>query len=1324
MLAFRELVSRYEGETEHVLAILPDDYAAKIKTIFSKLHTFFSINEATFKQGFAKFDVEVILSTLDFAKTWNTLLTNIRLYGETFSPPADKLPVLTELEAIADYNGLRDKVKDKVVDMQASIQVLTVQTVFATQAESLDQRIDFYSRINRDLRQLQQAARLATHLDNSVEGSQSVRGFYDQTVVHMQALIEALYQRAARQLTKAQRGEAVDWHQINTMLKELSALKQACEQETWFKSMLIDDGGGEKLSPVNAADKIETSLLELLEQKIRACKVMALDRDSDNASQNLEDTVAALVEMESIANSLPLLSDQIKAKIDEALRVVRSDRGPSFFQTLAIKLKASGDGLELINNHACFAGISTSLRNQATSGQKIEDVLIKLSESVDDEPEKHVAISQTQQLQQFYTIFDERYQALLDKYLDPGLDFTANSDKHLGTLRKNLFVIINKLPKASAANPGGVWCTQVKEQIPEIMAHVFAIWTLRDSTAYFDTGEIPDRRQCLKQPHPAQVVGIFRMLAIDQGDGIFDNHLIEILTGEGKSVCMAVTASVLALLDFDVRCACYSEYLSLRDHDDFKPMFEFLRIEDHISYGTFNQICERILNEKGDLRQLVESVIRGNTAPVVELAPSLESTRPRILLVDEVDVFFKRDFYGSLYSPRLTIKDETITKLIDWIWEQHDSDENLNEYNVKRSEEYRACCARFPGWEFLIDSGIEKMLANLKEYKKEQGHNYTVENGVIGYDYQDGTSATKIEGYKTLFAYYYEHHKTRNISKYELKQQIGLIIRCGAFSYAEMLRDMGTFSHILGVTGTLATLTPAERVIVREEFGINRNTYLPSAYGEHNLQFAGNAGVEVVDDDTEYHRELNADIKRTLKSGIRTNSQRAVLVFFDSMEKLNAFKQSLLPEDQSNYGMLTERHSHKERDSEVKRATSSGRVTLLTRALGRGTDFICYDESVANNGGVHVLQTFLSEEISEERQIRGRTARQGQKGSYSMVLRNSDLQKTYGMSTEQVPSLRAGANFYDGLHSVRAEHFKTTYQCLTEKIREFKESCHQPSITLRELVIADGSKDEDKVRAVLKLFNISSSRKITHSRTILLMDATGSMSGLINGVKQTISEVFRRLKETFTHNRLDSTCFEAQLCAYRNYEDGPDSMLQVSPWSTESDRLETFMQGISASGGAMTSGLTYNEAIEIGLCHVNKEADESDGVTQVILIADMPSNTQNDILERRKLTESKWNWKSTKFATPTHYREEVDRLARREPPIPVHSFYVRDAARTEFAEIASTTGGETGELDTNSSRGAELLSNLFAVRVMTDVAGEDDDLRNKLLADYSVSFGV
>ncbi|EFA77011.1 hypothetical protein PPL_09763 [Heterostelium album PN500] len=44
----------------------------------------------------------------------------------------------------------------------------------------------------------------------------------------------------------------------------------------------------------------------------------------------------------------------------------------------------------------------------------------------------------------------------------------------------------------------------------------------------------------------------------------------------------------------------------------------------------------------------------------------------------------------------------------------------------------------------------------------------------------------------------------------------------------------------------------------------------------------------------------------------------------------------------------------------IKKSTTSKQVSLITRSLGRGVDFIVNDDKVIDNGGVHVIQTFLS----------------------------------------------------------------------------------------------------------------------------------------------------------------------------------------------------------------------------------------------------------------------------------------------------------------------------------------------------------------------------
>ncbi|ETO00026.1 hypothetical protein RFI_37433 [Reticulomyxa filosa] len=77
------------------------------------------------------------------------------------------------------------------------------------------------------------------------------------------------------------------------------------------------------------------------------------------------------------------------------------------------------------------------------------------------------------------------------------------------------------------------------------------------------------------------------------------SNLVQIGTGEGKSITLAVASCVLALLGFDVSCA------SLH----FEPLFNAFGVVDHIHYGTFNKLCERIINEGGDVRKLVENLI-------------------------------------------------------------------------------------------------------------------------------------------------------------------------------------------------------------------------------------------------------------------------------------------------------------------------------------------------------------------------------------------------------------------------------------------------------------------------------------------------------------------------------------------------------------------------------------------------------------------------------------------------------------------------------------------------------------------------------------------
>ena len=103
---------------------------------------------------------------------------------------------------------------------------------------------------------------------------------------------------------------------------------------------------------------------------------------------------------------------------------------------------------------------------------------------------------------------------------------------------------------------------------------------------------------------------------IDDTGSYLVRNLVEIGTGEGKSSTLACAFAVMTLLGFDVCCACYSQYLSRRDHQSFKDLFKLLRLTDYTHYGTFDEVCEQVINEDGNVREMIETITVGKSSAV------------------------------------------------------------------------------------------------------------------------------------------------------------------------------------------------------------------------------------------------------------------------------------------------------------------------------------------------------------------------------------------------------------------------------------------------------------------------------------------------------------------------------------------------------------------------------------------------------------------------------------------------------------------------------------------------------------------------------------
>ena len=73
-------------------------------------------------------------------------------------------------------------------------------------------------------------------------------------------------------------------------------------------------------------------------------------------------------------------------------------------------------------------------------------------------------------------------------------------------------------------------------------------------------------------------------------------------------------SAVLALLGFRVRCVCYSDYLSGRDYELFRELFEAFGIERLVTYSTIGEYSEDVTKRKGDIRVLTKALLLGQAA--------------------------------------------------------------------------------------------------------------------------------------------------------------------------------------------------------------------------------------------------------------------------------------------------------------------------------------------------------------------------------------------------------------------------------------------------------------------------------------------------------------------------------------------------------------------------------------------------------------------------------------------------------------------------------------------------------------------------------------
>lgn len=247
-------------------------------------------------------------------------------------------------------------------------------------------------------------------------------------------------------------------------------------------------------------------------------------------------------------------------------------------------------------------------------------------------------------------------------------------------------------------------------------------------------------------------------------------------------------------------------------------------LEESITYGTYAKIIKR--NYLSADREDIEALLLNNETIVAKKGDITETKSKKIMLIDEVDVFFSKEFFGEQSRHGITLQSCEVEKLADFVWANKAT---ITYQKIIQSKEFRACERRYPTIHNLLRYEAVNILEGIRSYK----HEYIVHDDKIGYVRPEGMNFNRVS-WRITFAYYYEVE--RGVIKARPQSHASFIVSYADLSYAELPRE---YEFVMGVSGTLKALPPCQREVLKEWYGIKEYYYVPSVYGKSKREKLG-----------------------------------------------------------------------------------------------------------------------------------------------------------------------------------------------------------------------------------------------------------------------------------------------------------------------------------------------------------------------------------------------------------------------------------------------------------------------------------------------------
>ena len=476
-----------------------------------------------------------------------------------------------------------------------------------------------------------------------------------------------------------------------------------------------------------------------------------------------------------------------------------------------------------------------------------------------------------------------------------------------------------------------------------------------------------------------------------------EGKIAEMKTGEGKTLAAVFPAYLNALKGQGVHIITTNEYLARRDKEQMEKIFNFLglsvgliyegmELEERksayqcdITYGTNNEFCFDYLrdNVAEGKSQLVQ---RGLAYTIVDEIDSI--------LIDEAEspLIISRQAYHNNYD--FTKANAFVRRLKGKVLTKEDIDDSeQKEDNEKFDYIVDLNCNAVT----LTTKGIRKAEENYGVYNYNDIRNIRVEFYVNNALIANGLMKKDID-------YVINDGKVFVVDKYTGRIMYGKRFNKGLHQAIEAKEHL----EITAENKTVATITFQNYFRMYNKISGMTGTAVESAkefediYGLKIVEIPTNKPVVrvdypdvVVDTEEEKFAKIVEQIKEVNKVG------QPVLVGTISIEKSEKLSE-LLTNAEIKHSVLNAKN-HAEESKIIAEAGKFKQVTIATNMAGRGTDIKLENNPVVLEKGLLVIGTERHISSRIDKQLQGRSGRQGDPGaSVFYVSLEDELMKLYG----------------------------------------------------------------------------------------------------------------------------------------------------------------------------------------------------------------------------------------------------------------------------------------------------------------------------------------